>query len=69
MPWLAVARALVPGVFATVVAVIASHTLTTTSSSGSLCRRRSSRALLMTLSSVLIPDPYSSPRRPARSPR
>ena len=37
MPWLAVARAFVPGVSATTFAVIASQTLTTSSSSDAAC--------------------------------
>jgi hypothetical protein len=37
--------------------------LTTTSSSGSLCRRCSSRALVTVLSGVLMPPSYAFRRR------
>ena len=51
--WLAVARAVVPGVSATTLALIESHTLTTVSRVGSRCRRSSSAALFSRLSWAL----------------
>src|SRR5687768_12439881 len=44
MEWLAVAMALVPGVLATTLALMASQTLTTVNSSGARCRARRAEA-------------------------
>src|SRR4051812_16245572 len=68
MLWLAVASAFVPGVSATTFAVIASHTLTTSSSSGSACSRCSSAAfsaVVVTATKVTSRDGDRAPRHSA----
>ena len=65
MPWLAVASAFVPGVFATVVAVIASQTLTTSEQLGVAVQTLQFRGpcRLYAAGPTVIPDPSPSPGR------